>query len=95
LLCETCNESKGEDCCCKVHNKRLDVNSCDTYSSSNVPTTSNTTTTRSVSNTTTTRSTSNVSTSTRTSSRQCTGYTQKGARCRNMTTNSNGRCYLH
>jgi hypothetical protein len=26
---------------------------------------------------------------------QCTGTTKKGARCRNMTTNSNGRCYLH
>lgn len=26
---------------------------------------------------------------------QCTGTTQKGARCRNRTTNSSGRCYLH
>ena len=26
---------------------------------------------------------------------QCTGTTKKGARCRNRTTNSNGRCYLH
>ena len=26
---------------------------------------------------------------------QCTGTTKKGARCRNRTTNSSGRCYLH
>lgn len=32
---------------------------------------------------------------TSTTSRQCTGTTKKGARCKNMTTNSNGRCYLH
>jgi hypothetical protein len=30
-----------------------------------------------------------------TSATQCTGTTQKGARCKNMTTNPNGRCYLH
>jgi hypothetical protein len=29
------------------------------------------------------------------SSSQCTGTTKKGARCKKMTTNSNGRCYLH
>lgn len=28
-------------------------------------------------------------------SSQCTGTTKKGARCRNKTTNSNGRCHLH
>jgi len=28
-------------------------------------------------------------------SSQCTGTTKKGARCRNRTTNSSGRCYLH
>lgn len=28
-------------------------------------------------------------------STQCTGTTKKGARCKKMTTNSNGRCYLH
>ena len=28
-------------------------------------------------------------------SSQCTGTTKKGARCRNMTTNSSGRCHLH
>jgi hypothetical protein len=28
-------------------------------------------------------------------SRQCTGITQKGARCKNRTTNTSGRCYLH
>lgn len=29
------------------------------------------------------------------SSSQCTGTTQKGARCKKMTTSSSGRCYLH
>jgi hypothetical protein len=29
------------------------------------------------------------------SSTQCKGYTQKGARCRNMTTSCSGRCHLH
>lgn len=29
------------------------------------------------------------------SSTQCSGRTQKGTRCRNMTTNCNGRCHLH
>jgi hypothetical protein len=29
------------------------------------------------------------------SSSQCTGTTKKGARCRNKTTNSSGRCHLH
>jgi hypothetical protein len=28
-------------------------------------------------------------------STQCTGTTKKGLRCKNMTTNSNGRCHLH
>jgi 5-methylcytosine-specific restriction endonuclease McrA len=30
-----------------------------------------------------------------TSSSQCSGTTKKGSRCKNRTTNSNGRCYLH
>jgi hypothetical protein len=30
-----------------------------------------------------------------TTSSQCTGTTQKGARCKNRTSNSNGRCHLH
>jgi len=30
-----------------------------------------------------------------TTSIQCTGTTQKGARCKNKTTNSSGRCHLH
>ena len=34
-------------------------------------------------------------TNTTTTSRQCLGTTQKGLRCKNRTTNSNGRCYLH
>lgn len=29
------------------------------------------------------------------SSTQCTGTTQKGTRCRRMTTSSNGRCFSH
>ena len=29
------------------------------------------------------------------SSSQCTGTTKKGARCKNKTTNSKGRCHLH
>ena len=29
------------------------------------------------------------------SAQQCTGTTKKGARCRNRTTNSSGRCHLH
>ncbi|MFN5641818.1 MAG: HNH endonuclease [Sphingobacteriales bacterium] len=33
--------------------------------------------------------------SARTSAQQCTGTTKKGARCRNKTTNSTGRCHLH
>ena len=37
-------------------------------------------------------STSRKSTST---SSQCTGTTKKGARCRNRTSSTNGRCYLH
>ena len=28
-------------------------------------------------------------------SNQCSGITKKGKRCRNKTTNSSGRCYLH
>lgn len=33
--------------------------------------------------------------STSTSSSQCTGITKSGTRCKKMTRNSNGRCYLH
>jgi 5-methylcytosine-specific restriction endonuclease McrA len=29
------------------------------------------------------------------SATQCSGTTKKGARCKNKTTNSNGRCHLH
>jgi hypothetical protein len=31
----------------------------------------------------------------KTSSVQCSGTTQAGSRCKNMTLSSNGRCYLH
>lgn len=30
-----------------------------------------------------------------TTATQCTGITKKGNRCKNRTTNANGRCYLH
>lgn len=33
--------------------------------------------------------------SSQSSSQQCTGTTKKGDRCRNRTTNSNGRCHHH
>jgi hypothetical protein len=32
---------------------------------------------------------------TKTNSQQCSGYTKKGSRCKNKTTNLNGRCHLH
>ncbi len=44
--------------------------------------------------TTVTKSSSTTKKSLTTSS-QCTGITKKGARCKNKTTNSNGRCHLH
>lgn len=34
-------------------------------------------------------------TKSRSTSVQCSGRTQAGARCKRMTTNSNGRCYQH
>ena len=34
-------------------------------------------------------------TTTSCSSRQCSGTTKQGARCKNTTTNCSGRCYLH
>lgn len=34
-------------------------------------------------------------TTTSATSQQCTGITQKGARCRNRTRNPSGRCHLH
>jgi hypothetical protein len=40
-------------------------------------------------------STSSTSTPKATVAQQCTGLTQKRLRCRNRTTNSNGRCHLH
>lgn len=36
-----------------------------------------------------------TTTSTTTTSTQCSGTTQKGARCKKKTTNSSGRCHLH
>ncbi len=37
----------------------------------------------------------NTTKSSTTTSRQCSGTTKKGLRCKNRTTNSNGRCHLH
>ena len=36
-----------------------------------------------------------VNTNKKTASVQCTGTTQAGSRCKNMTLSSNSRCYLH
>ena len=97
LLCQTCKRSKGDDGCCKEHGKRLDVGSCDVYKTTSTTKPNPTSTTTKTSTTTTTNSTARPS-STPTAQRsatQCTGYTKKGTRCRNMTTNPNGRCHLH
>jgi hypothetical protein len=37
----------------------------------------------------------NKSNNSSTTASQCTGTTKKGNRCKNRTTNSSGRCYLH
>lgn len=37
----------------------------------------------------------NAKSATRATSQQCIGITKKGNRCKNRTTNSNWRCYLH
>lgn len=46
-------------------------------------------------NTTATKPAESATKSYSATSQQCQGITKKGTRCRNMTTNSNGRCYLH
>lgn len=79
LLCQKCNRSKSNSCYCKIHNKKVGINCCD---EDLVKIKSTTTQVR-----------SSASKSTVTS--QCTGRTQKGTRCKKMTTNSNGRCHLH
>lgn len=43
----------------------------------------------------TTSNSASVSNSYRSSSVQCSGRTKKGARCKRMTTSSNGYCYQH
>lgn len=73
LLCMKCNRSKSNSCYCKIHDRRVGTNCCDSG---------------------TTKSSSTNSSSTA-SARQCSGTTQKGTRCRNMTKNSSGRCHLH
>ncbi len=79
LLCQKCNRSKSNSCVCKVHNKQVGYNCCAGKTS---------------------KSKSAKSSSTRakkssTTSSQCTGTTKKGARCKNKTSNSSGRCHLH
>jgi hypothetical protein len=46
-------------------------------------------------NTTVTKSHKSQSKNKSTTSSQCTGTTKKGSRCKNRTTNSNGRCHTH
>ena len=43
----------------------------------------------------TTTQTVKVTNTKKTNSVQCSGTTQSGARCKNMTLSSNSRCYLH
>lgn len=83
LLCKKCNRSKSNSCYCKIHNRKMGYNCCDDETPKSKPKKSR-------------RSSSSTSTSTKTAtSSQCTGTTKKGTRCRNMTTNASGRCYLH
>lgn len=70
LLCQRCNRSKSNSCYCKIHNKKVGTNCCDSKSNKAHAATSS-------------------------ASTQCTGTTKKGSRCRNRTTNQNGRCHLH
>lgn len=67
LLCQKCNRSKSNSCTCKIHNRTVGTNCCES--------------TKKSSSTTTTR--------------QCTGTTKKGTRCKNKTKNPSGRCHLH
>lgn len=79
LLCQKCNRSKSNSCYCKVHNMRVGTNCCEHKATKTKSSKSNVSTTKKSS----------------TTSRQCAGITKKGTRCRNITTNSNGRCQLH
>ena len=79
LLCQKCNRSKSNSCYCKIHNKKVGMNCCDDGTVKSKPTTPSA------------RSTVSKSVA----SQQCIGRTQKGVRCRKMTTNANGRCHLH
>lgn len=67
LLCQKCNRSKSNSCVCKIHDRRVGTNCCET--------------------TTTKQATATAT--------QCSGTTKKGARCKNRTKNSSGRCHLH
>jgi hypothetical protein len=79
LLCQKCNRSKSNSCYCKVHNRKVGINCCDDDAVKSKP-----------HNSSTRSAVSKSSAST-----QCTGRTQKGSRCKKMTTNANGRCHLH
>lgn len=81
LLCRKCNRSKSNSCYCKIHQRKMGYNCCDNETPTYKPKKSR-------------RSSSSSGSKTATAS-QCTGTTKKGTRCRNMTTNANGRCYLH
>jgi len=79
LLCQKCNRSKSNSCFCKVHDRKVGINCCDGATKK-------------------TRTTPRSGASSRTKSveaQQCSGTTKKGNRCKNRTTNSNGRCHLH
>lgn len=67
LLCQPCNRSKSNSCTCKLHDRRVGNNCCESKTSK--------------------KSSSSAS--------QCSGTTKKGSRCKNKTTNPNGRCHLH
>lgn len=89
LLCLKCNRSKSNSCFCKIHNKKVGSNCCDRKSNASKYKKSSYVAVSSVEETKyTTKKSSGTSS-------QCTGITKKRARCRNMTTNSSGRCYLH
>lgn len=79
LLCQKCNRSKSNSCYCKVHNKKVGINCCEDKATKTKSSKPPVSTTKKSS----------------TTSSQCTGITKKGTRCKNMTTNSNGRCHLH
>ena len=79
LICKKCNLNKSTTCFCKIHNKKITINCCDSST---------------IKQNTISDFSKNPKSSTL-SPIQCSGITKKGARCKNMTTNSSGRCHLH